>query len=113
MKHFRVLRKKFFIWGRGRYFAPYFIRFWQIFIIVITEYAYYNVLGNFELRESEANNFTVEAQKSSIHIVHVYCSIWVKSGKRHLHTVLLGIYEFREKECSEVGVNEVAFRRVP
>jgi hypothetical protein len=89
------------------------MHFWQIFIIVITESAYYNVLGNFELRENKAKNFTVEAQKSPIHTVHVYCSIWVKSDKRHLHTVLFVIYKFRENGYSEVGVNEIAFRRVP
>ena len=33
----------------------------------------------------------------SIHPVHIYCPIWVKFGIRDQHTLLLSIYECREK----------------
>jgi len=54
-------------------------------------------LGSLEFHDSEKHIFTAGEQKISIYPVHIYCPIWVKFGIRDRHSVLLSIYEFREK----------------
>lgn len=43
-------------------------------------------------------------KRFSTHPVHIHCPIWVKYVIRDQHTLLLTIYEFREKGRNEVRI---------